>query len=49
MEDVYAKAAELLSRNEPSVLATIIRLTGSGPRGQEPSSSSWKMGPTWEP
>jgi len=33
MEDVYAKAAELLSRNEPSVLATIIRLTGSGPRG----------------
>jgi xanthine dehydrogenase accessory factor len=33
MEDVYAKAAELLSKNEPSVLATIIRLTGSGPRG----------------
>jgi len=33
MEAVYAKAVELLSRNEPSVLATIIRLTGSGPRG----------------
>lgn len=33
MEAVYAKAVELLGRNEPSVLATIIRLTGSGPRG----------------
>jgi xanthine dehydrogenase accessory factor len=33
MEDVYAKAIELLGRKEPSVLATIIRLTGSGPRG----------------
>jgi xanthine dehydrogenase accessory factor len=33
MEEIYAKAVELLSRNEPSVLATIIRLTGSGPRG----------------
>ncbi|MGE5840288.1 MAG: XdhC family protein, partial [Deltaproteobacteria bacterium] len=33
MEDVYAKAIELLGKNEPSVLATIIRLTGSGPRG----------------
>jgi xanthine dehydrogenase accessory factor len=33
MKDVYTKAAELLSRKEPSVLATIIRLTGSGPRG----------------
>jgi len=33
MKDVYAKAAELLAKNEFSVLATIIRLTGSGPRG----------------
>ncbi len=33
MKDVYAKAAEMLSQNKPSVLATIIRLTGSGPRG----------------
>lgn len=33
MKDVYGKAAELLSKNEFSVLATIIRLTGSGPRG----------------
>jgi len=33
MEPVYVKAVELLSRNEPSVLATILRLTGSGPRG----------------
>jgi xanthine/CO dehydrogenase XdhC/CoxF family maturation factor len=31
MKDVYAKAAEMLSQNKPSVLATIIRLTGSGP------------------
>ena len=33
MDDVYAKAIELLGKNEPFVLATIIRLTGSGPRG----------------
>jgi len=33
MIDVYTKAAELLAKNELSVLATIIRLTGSGPRG----------------
>ena len=33
MEDVYTKAIELLGREESSVLATIIRLTGSGPRG----------------
>jgi xanthine dehydrogenase accessory factor len=33
MTDVYAKALELLGKNEFSVLATIIRLTGSGPRG----------------
>jgi len=33
MKDVYTKAAELLAKNELSVLATIIRLTGSGPRG----------------
>jgi len=33
MEDVYAKAIELLGKNKPCVLATIIRLTGSGPRG----------------
>jgi xanthine dehydrogenase accessory factor len=33
MKDVYAKAVELLARNEFSVLATIIKLTGSGPRG----------------
>jgi len=33
MEDVYAKAVEVLSKNGRSVLATIIRLTGSGPRG----------------
>jgi xanthine dehydrogenase accessory factor len=33
MKDVYTKAIELLAKNEPSVLATIIRLTGSGPRG----------------
>jgi xanthine dehydrogenase accessory factor len=33
MEDIYVKAIELLGKNEPSVLATIIRLTGSGPRG----------------
>jgi xanthine dehydrogenase accessory factor len=33
MEDVYTKAIELLGREEFSVLATIIRLTGSGPRG----------------
>ena len=33
MNDVYAKAVELLAKGEFSVLATIIRLTGSGPRG----------------
>ncbi|RPJ18891.1 MAG: XdhC/CoxI family protein, partial [Desulfobacteraceae bacterium] len=33
MKDVYAKAEELLAKNEFSVLATIIKLSGSGPRG----------------
>jgi xanthine dehydrogenase accessory factor len=33
MKDVYAKAIELLDKRQSSVLATIIRLTGSGPRG----------------
>jgi xanthine dehydrogenase accessory factor len=33
MKDVYEKAVELLAKSQPSVLATIIRLTGSGPRG----------------
>ena len=33
MKEVYAKAGELLAKSEPSVLATIIKLTGSGPRG----------------
>ena len=33
MNDVYTKAVELLGKREFSVLATIIRLTGSGPRG----------------
>jgi xanthine dehydrogenase accessory factor len=33
MTDVYMKALELLGKNEFSVLATIIKLTGSGPRG----------------
>lgn len=33
MEDVYAKAIELSGKKKPCVLATIIRLTGSGPRG----------------
>ncbi len=33
MKDVYTKAVELLAKNELSVLATIIKLTGSGPRG----------------
>jgi len=33
MTEVYTKAVELLGKNELSVLATIIKLTGSGPRG----------------
>jgi xanthine dehydrogenase accessory factor len=33
MKDVYEKAVELLGKKEFCVLATIIRLTGSGPRG----------------
>jgi xanthine dehydrogenase accessory factor len=33
MKDVYTKAVELLGKKEFSVLATIIKLTGSGPRG----------------
>jgi len=33
MKEVYAKAAEVLTKSEISVLATIIKLTGSGPRG----------------
>jgi len=33
MNEVYTKAVELLGKNEFSVLATIIKLTGSGPRG----------------
>jgi xanthine dehydrogenase accessory factor len=33
MNDVYTNALELLGKNEFSVLATIIKLTGSGPRG----------------
>ena len=33
MKDVYEKAVELMGKSEFSVLATIIRLTGSGPRG----------------
>ena len=33
MEGVYKQALELLAKNEFCVLATIIRLTGSGPRG----------------
>lgn len=32
MKDVYAKAVELSGRREFSVLATILKLTGSGPR-----------------
>jgi xanthine dehydrogenase accessory factor len=33
MEKVYSKALELVAKKQVSVLATIIRLTGSGPRG----------------
>ncbi len=33
MENIYLKAKEALERGRSSVLATIIRLTGSGPRG----------------
>lgn len=33
MNDVYTKALQLLGKKEFSVLATIVRLTGSGPRG----------------
>ncbi len=33
MEGIYRKALELLAKSEFCVLATIIRLTGSGPRG----------------
>lgn len=33
MEDIYPKAMEALERGRLSVLATIIRLVGSGPRG----------------
>jgi xanthine dehydrogenase accessory factor len=33
MKDVYTKAVELLGKNGFCVLATIVRLTGSGPRG----------------
>ena len=33
MEDIYPKALEALERGRLSVLATIIRLAGSGPRG----------------
>jgi xanthine dehydrogenase accessory factor len=33
MEDIYPKAIELLEKGRFSVLATIIGLTGSGPRG----------------
>ena len=33
MEDIYPKAMEALESGRSSVLATIIRLTGSGPRG----------------
>jgi xanthine dehydrogenase accessory factor len=33
MEDIYPKALEVLEKGRPSVLATIIRLSGSGPRG----------------
>jgi len=33
MKEVYTKAVELLGKNEFCVLATITRLTGSGPRG----------------
>jgi xanthine dehydrogenase accessory factor len=33
MEDIYPKALELLDKGRFSVLATIIGLTGSGPRG----------------
>jgi xanthine dehydrogenase accessory factor len=33
MEIIYSKALELLAKNEFCVLATITRLTGSGPRG----------------
>jgi xanthine dehydrogenase accessory factor len=33
MSDLYARILDLLDRGEPSVLATIIRLSGSGPRG----------------
>jgi hypothetical protein len=33
MEEVYSKALELVAKKQVSVLATIIRLTGSGPRG----------------
>jgi xanthine dehydrogenase accessory factor len=33
MNDVYTNALELLGKNEFSVHATIIKLTGSGPRG----------------
>jgi xanthine dehydrogenase accessory factor len=33
MEDIYPKAIELLDKGRFSVLATIIALTGSGPRG----------------
>jgi xanthine dehydrogenase accessory factor len=33
MKEVYTKAVELLGKKELCVLATIIKLTGSGPRG----------------
>jgi len=33
MNDVFTKAVELLGKKEFSVLATIVKLTGSGPRG----------------
>jgi xanthine dehydrogenase accessory factor len=33
MEGVYSKALELMGKKQAGVLATIIRLTGSGPRG----------------
>ena len=33
MDEVYGKALELMSKKKVGVLATIIRLTGSGPRG----------------
>ncbi|MEW6668174.1 MAG: XdhC family aldehyde oxidoreductase maturation factor [Thermodesulfobacteriota bacterium] len=33
MEEIYSKIVELVEAGRPSVLATIIRLSGSGPRG----------------